>query len=151
MDGRQKPKAGELTVVCEGSFATIRLAAGPRNEFQTIIDGTDSLSTKRKIHLQRSFAEFCGNNDPRRRLSEEKFKKEGNFPDGEGGKVAIWAFKAWKWRLYGAMVEIEGKRCFVGVRVDADKKQQRANNSLLKAAAKDVASFQEYKHKDDGE
>jgi hypothetical protein len=144
MSGRQKPKASDFGTVCEGEFAAVRLAPAALREFEEIVAGTDALSTKRRVHLQRSFSEFCGNGDPARRLSDEKFKKEGNFPGGDGSDVAIWAFKVWKWRLYGALLVVDGKKCFVGVRVDANKKQQKANKNLLKAAAKDVAALHEH-------
>jgi len=78
------------------------------------------------------------------RLSDEKFKKEDDFSDGHHGTVAISAFKARQWRLYGAILTVNGKRCFVGVRVDADKKRDNADQDIMKRAAKDVGDLSEY-------
>lgn len=33
--------------------------------------------------------------------NREQFAYEGDYPDGGGGRVALWAFKGWKIRLYG--------------------------------------------------
>ncbi len=57
--------------------------------------------------------------------------------------MPIWTFKAPKWRLYGAILSVGGKRCFVGTRVDANKKQDKADQALLKATAKDIGELQE--------
>jgi hypothetical protein len=109
-----------------------------------LYENDDELSLKRRTHLQRYFKEFCDNDDYQRRLSDEKFKKEGNFRDGMGGSVPIYAFKAWKWRVYGAVMRVSSRRCFVGVVVDPDKKQNKADRAKLTAAATAIAQLAEY-------
>jgi hypothetical protein len=100
---------------------------------------------KRKTRLVRYFAEFVNNMDYYNRLGQDKFKKEGNFPSGHpGGDVALWEFKAFQWRLYGGIAEVEGRRCFVGVAVDPDKKRDRANQQLLTIAARRLGGFSEF-------
>jgi hypothetical protein len=79
------------------------------------------------------------------RLGQDKFKKEGNFPTGPGGEVAVWEFKAFQWRLYGGIAEVGDRRCFVGVAVDPDKKRDRANQQLLTVAAKRLGDFSEFR------
>ena len=142
MRGEQKPSAGTFRVVCGGEAAEIRLSPAAFREYEQAIEGKDVISLKRKTHLQRYFEEFCRSMRPR--LSDEKFKKEGNFPDGKGSQVGIWVFKAWQWRLYGSIVSVEGKRCFVGTRVDAAKKQDKANQGILRNTASDIAALLEY-------
>jgi hypothetical protein len=124
---------------------TVRLAPSIVQEYRDVMDGKDKRSVQRATHLTRSFQEFCANVRPR--LSQEKFKKEGDFSDGLGGKVGIWEFKAWQWRLYGATLQVAAKRCFVGVRVDPDKKRDKANQEMLKKSALDIANLVEYEKK----
>lgn len=135
--------AREFEIVFRGSVAAIRLAQIALEEYRLVVAGTDQLSVKRRVHLARSFREYCEHRP--HRLTAEKFKKEGNFSDGRGGQVAIWTFKVWKWRLYGAPLSVSGEVCFVGVRVDADKKQDRADKQILKLAAADISQLVEHR------
>jgi hypothetical protein len=93
--------------------------------------------------LKRYFERFCQLGP--RGLNEEKFRFEDSFSDGAGGQVSVFTFKPFKWRLYGGILTVAGKRAFVGVRVDPDKKQDKANQELLKKAAADIAALAEYK------
>jgi hypothetical protein len=112
-----------------------------------VLEGTDEISVKRKVQLARYFREFCENAQFARRLSDQKFKNEGNFPDGQGKQVTVWTFKSWQWRLYGAILRTAGKNCFVGVKVDPAKKRDRADQQMLKATAKAIAALVEYRSK----
>jgi hypothetical protein len=141
MNGSRASAAG-YRVVCEGPVGKVRLAPPAWQEYRQVIEGEDRLSVQRATHLGRCFTEYCANVQPR--LSPEKFKKEGNYPDGHGGTVAIWEFKAWQWRLYGATVRVAGQRCFVGVRVDPSKKRNKADQAMLKSAALDIGNLIEY-------
>lgn len=134
--------ASDFTIVCRGRIADVRLSPGANRAFDEVCAGTDARSIKRKRTLTRYFQEFC-ENEPHR-LGEEKFKKQGNLADGVGGKVAIWEFKAWQWRLYGSILSVGGKKCFVGVKVDPDKKTDRADRTLLEAAAREISKLSEY-------
>jgi hypothetical protein len=127
-----------------GAKADIRMSDPIHTMYVQAIKNNDEISVKRKTHLERYFKEFCENDDYHRRLSDKKFKREGNFPDGDGNKVTVWTFKGWQWRLYGAILKVDGRRCFVGVEVDPDKKQDRADQAKLKATAKAIAKLEEY-------
>jgi hypothetical protein len=140
-------KAVTYRIVCMGPAGAVRLSPEAHDAYLQATVGTDEISMKRSAHLTRYFREFCDHVEFFRRLSEEKFKKEGNFPDGSGDKVAVWTFKAWQWRLYGAIFAVEGRRCFVGVKVDAFKKQNRADQQMLKSTAKEVARLEEYNNR----
>ncbi|MET4259789.1 hypothetical protein ABIC09_004747 [Bradyrhizobium sp. S3.12.5] len=137
-------RALDYEKVWVGAKADLRMSPGVATEYRQAIEKEDELSLKRKTHLQRYFKEFCDHDDYGRRLSDQKFKKEGNFPDGLGGSVAIYTFKAWKWRVYGAVMGVGGRRSFVGVGVDPDKKQDKADRAKLRAAAKAIAQLAEY-------
>ena len=136
--------AADFEVVCEGPAGAVRLGPDAIEEYKALQAGKDGHSVKRRTHINRYFAAFCSEADYRRCLSDEKFKKEDDFPDGHHGTVAISAFKAWQWRLYGAIVTVNGKRCFVGTRVDTDKKRDKADQSTMKRAAKDIGELSEY-------
>jgi hypothetical protein len=123
-------------------MAAVRLSPLADAEFQAIGSGNDELSVKRFVHLQRYFKEFCESRIPR--LNDEKFRKEIDGVDSRGRPIAIWAFKPWKWRLYGAILQVAGKKCFVGVRVDPSKKQNKANKGLMNLAVEDIARLAEY-------
>lgn len=134
--------AKDLVVVCEGPVAHVRLSQAAHNAYLAIQDGKSDQDVRRKTHLNRYFQEYCTRAN--HRLSAEKFKKEGNFPDGRGGKVAVFVFKVWQWRLYGAVMKVSSKKCFIGMRVDSDKKKDKANRSILESAAIDIANLVEY-------
>lgn len=142
--GSEQTKAADLKVVWSGSKADVRMSDGVAEEYEQAIVNLDEISVKRKTHLQRSFGEFCENDDFTKRLSEQKFKREGNFPDGLGGRVTIWTFKGWQWRLYGAILRVMGRRCFVGLDVDPNKKKDRADQQKLKSTAKAIGKLKEY-------
>lgn len=136
--------AGSLKIVCPGSVADVRMTDVVYKEYRQAIEKADKMSVKRRTRLGRYFGEFANNVDYYNRMGQDKFKKEGNFPDGNGGMVAVWEFKAFQWRLYGGVAEVEGRRCFVGVAVDPDKKRDRADQELLAIAAKRLGAFREF-------
>jgi hypothetical protein len=137
------PRAADYETVCEGVAAAVRLAPDACAKYRQAIAGQDKLSVQRRAHLARYFREFCEHPDFHKRLNPQQFKREGSFKDGYGGEVVVWTFKAPKWRLYGANLTVAGKRCFVGTRVDADKKRDKADQALLKTTAKDIGSLAE--------
>jgi hypothetical protein len=136
------PRAIDYEIVCEGRAACVRLAPNACAKYRQAIDGQDKLSVQRRTHLARYFAEFCEHSDVRSRLNPKQFKREGTFKDGHR-EFSIWTFKAPKWRLYGAILQVAGKRCFVGTRVDPDKKQDKADQTLLRLTAKDIGGLAE--------
>ncbi|MFZ3350799.1 MAG: hypothetical protein WA268_08025 [Xanthobacteraceae bacterium] len=143
-----QPTATAFPIVCRGSVGDIRLGPDAYPEYAAILQlaqTNDENALKRKAHIERYFHEFCEHIEIHRRLSDEKFKKEGNFTDGHHGTVAIWTFKSWQWRLYGATLTVERRRCFVGLKVDASKKQNQANRQLLKSTATDIGELFEYR------
>src|ERR1700691_3642319 len=105
---RARISAVTLRVVCRGSVADLRMTEDVFGAYMQAIGGNDKISVQRKTRLRRYFAEFVDNMDYQARLGHDKFKKEGNFATGHPGvEVAIWEFKAFQWRLYGGMTEIE--------------------------------------------
>jgi hypothetical protein len=72
-------------------------------------------------------------------LGETKFKFEGRFPLGDkaGTEAAIFAFKAKNLRVYGSL----RNGVFVATEIDSTKKQARADQNKLKAAAKKMQPY----------
>ena len=148
MKDSSQPAARTFALVYRGAAGDVRLGHDAHVEYVKVLqlaEEADEIAVKRKAHIERYFREFCDNVDVQRRLSQEKFKKEGNFPDGHHGKVAIWVFKSWQWRLYGATLTVEGRRCFVGMKIDDAKKQDRANQTMLKNTALEIGELFEYR------
>lgn len=111
------------------------------SEYKKMLAARDERSIKRQKSLARYFGRFC--DMERHLLQPEQFKHQGSFQTGQN-KVAIWEFKAWQFRIYGATLIVEGKQCFVGVRVDPEKKQDDADADLLELAAADIAALAEF-------
>ena len=78
-------RAEDFAKVWTGARADVRMSPGVAAQYKEDTENKDELSVKRRAHLERYFREFCDNDDYGRRLSDEKFKKEGNFRDGKGG------------------------------------------------------------------
>lgn len=129
-----------------GSFGTVWLSSEAYDAYKSICVAKDELSVRRKTALDRYFLEFC--QSKLARLNDKQFKKEETFSTASGKRVAVYAFKVWKWRLYGALLHIEGVKAFVGVRVDADKKQDKADRALMSAAAQFISELDEHGQKD---
>lgn len=58
--------------------------------------------------------------------------------------MQVFAFKAWQWRLYGGLTTINKVRYFVGVVVDPSKKKDKADQAILKKAAKLLGELEEF-------
>lgn len=135
--------AEELKVVFSGTERQILLVEKCAEDYLQAIEGNDQISVKRRIHLTRSFDRYCHTKD--HRLPEEKFKREGKFPDGNGTNVAVYVFKGWQYRIYGSEIVVKGIQSFVGVKTDPSKKGRKADQELLKETAKIVGRLKEYK------
>lgn len=136
--------AASFVVVCDGPMASVRLSVEAKAAYDELKAGKSELAVRQYKQLTRYFERFC-NSEPHR-MTKEHYRSEGNHPDGQcqGGKVQIWAFKPKGWRLYGAVLQIDEKKCFVGVKVDPAKKQDKADVELLKAAAIAIGKLNEY-------
>ena len=144
----QRVKAASYPTIMVGSVGDIRMSPPEHLMYREAIEGNDEISVRRRTHLQRYFTQFCESDDYHRRLNDEQFKREGKFPDGRSGNATnavVWTFKAWQWRVYESILHIQGKRCFVGVRVDPSKKQNKASNKILVATAKLIGALDEYR------
>lgn len=142
MKGYKQPSAIEFEVVKDGVYASVRLAPDVYREYVQLFENNDQLSKKRRKHLERYFSRYCEIGP--QALGEDKFKFEDSFSDGRGRQVHVYAFKSFQLRLYGGILTVANKRCFVGLRSDPSKKSDKANQQLLRAAANDIAELLEY-------
>jgi hypothetical protein len=145
MKGQKQPSAAEFVCVKDGPYASVRLAPDRHKEYMQLFESNDQLSKKRRKHLERYFDRFCEIGP--QALGEDKFKFEDSFPDGQGKQVPVYTFKSFQLRLYGGILTVAGKRCFVGVRSDLSRKSDKADQQLLKSAANDIALLLEYRKK----
>lgn len=142
MKGQKRPSAAEFALVRDGPYAAVRLAPDIHLDYMQLFESNDTLSKKRRKHLERYFHRYCELGP--QALGEDKFKFEDSFPDGKGRQVHVYAFKSFQWRLYGGILTVAGKRCFVGLRVDPSKKSDKADQGLLRSTASDIAELVEY-------
>lgn len=132
----------ELIEVGSGAAARVFMTVRAHEEYRRICDSDQERDVQRARSINRYIRRYC--DIERHNLSNQQFKKLGTYSDGVGGKVDIWEFKAFAWRLYGSAFNVNGTKTFVGVRVDPDKKQDRANQQFLDLAAKEVGALSIY-------
>lgn len=115
----------------------IEIAEGPRGsvfltrQVDRVFGNAEPNVRARILRYMNRFAEL-GQSE----LNAVNFKFEARLPVGASGtKIAIYAFKAWKTRVYGAVTEVGGKMAFIGTAIDTSKKQDKANQRLLRRAA----------------
>jgi hypothetical protein len=143
MKVHKQPSAAEFALVKDGPYAAVRLAPALHKDYMELFEKNDDFSKKRRKHLERYFTRYCDIGP--QALGEDKFKFEDSFPDGKGKQVHVYAFKSFQLRLYGGILTVAGKRCFVGVRSDPSKKSDKADQQLLRSAANDIAELREYR------
>lgn len=137
------PSISDLTLVHEGEFGEIRLGPNAVEEYEDVQKGATEDAVRTKAQMKRYFAAYCSEKIPR--LNSECYKKQDDFGNGFGSKLAVFEFKSYQWRLYGVVTNLNGKRVFVGLRVDPAKKQDKANRALLGRVAEDAGQYKEFR------
>ncbi|MFG1293766.1 hypothetical protein [Xanthobacter versatilis] len=122
-----------------GAKGSVWLTAKCERPWKELHRQKGELATRQQTQLNRYTGVFC--DDGSQALIPEMFRREGQFPDGRGNKIAVYAFKPFKWRLYGIITDIAEMPGFVGLGVDPSKKQDKADQDLLKQVAKDAGGF----------
>ena len=69
---------------------------------------------------------------------------EGSYPTATGKRVRLEAFKVGQLRVYGFCEEFNSRRTFFITGFDASKKQDRANQTILKTSGTEAVSVIEY-------
>lgn len=107
-------------VVVSGRRARVAIHSGAEREF-------DGLDERKKVHLLRVMELWCEG----QRLTPEQYNPSEKRARKGDVNVLVGAFKAFKNRLYGTVLDIDNQPTFVIVDVDPAKKQQRANKGIL--------------------
>jgi hypothetical protein len=63
---------------------------------------------------------------------------EGSFTSQTGGRVRLEAFKPYQLRAYGFCTDFNGRRTFFITGVDTSKKQDRANQTILRTSGSEA-------------
>lgn len=137
------PSCANFYVDHEGEHGTVRLSEEIYAEVKRVRESKDVNDKRTKRHVERYFRDYCTEKNPR--FNAEQFKKQGDFPDGIGGKVAVYTFKCFQWRLYGIQLHIDGKKCFVALGCDPKKQQDKADAAQLTRCAKLAGELTEYR------
>jgi hypothetical protein len=119
--------------VATGAYADVWLLGEALDGWRAVCKRTDENSRRAARRLKGLFPRFAEKG--MEGFTEEQFKSLGHFAATGGNKHLIYEFKAYQFRLYGVVRTYRGKRCFVGVACDPAKKNNRADQSLLKRAA----------------
>lgn len=135
MSRREKLNAMGATLVKEAGKGSVWRVKGCSKLWRELYAQRADLAIKQQVQLTRFTKTYCENG--REYLTPEQFKREGRFPDGRGTKIDVYVFKPFKWRLYGIIFDLDGKPAFVGLEIDPEKKQDKADQALLKRVAKD--------------
>lgn len=128
-----------FVIVRDGPERRIMLSAEVLKGHEEIGQATDRFNVSRRRSLDRLFEKFCDVAKPNN--NREQFVKEGNFG---AGNEAVWAFKAFQFRVYGASFQVDSKETFLCVKFDPTKKQNRADQALLKAAGKALSEVRAF-------
>lgn len=121
---------GDVVEVCAGAFCKVVMTRQVHKAFR-----------KAPADARARVEKWLGfySEDGRDALDDTKCKFEGRFPLGDkaGTEVAILAFKAKQLRLYGSL----RNGVFVATEIDLTKKQNRADQEKLRAAARKMQPY----------
>ncbi|PXA98494.1 hypothetical protein DMC47_08320 [Nostoc sp. 3335mG] len=111
----------ECDLLEQSGGSQVAIWRGMREEF-------DALDDKKQGRFRRIMQLWCSN----QRLTPEMFNaNEGRSPQDN---LLLQAFKAFKVRLYGFVRPVQGCRTFIVIDADTAKKQDRADQGILRRA-----------------
>ena len=104
-----------------------------------VFETYDELDAKWRARCEK-IMEFYARHGPED-LSKEKFRSEHRYHTGgkSGKESMIYAFKAYQVRLYGG--KIPDVDCFVCTEIDPAKKQDKADKTRLRRAARKLGRY----------
>lgn len=116
--------------VFEGQEADIWLIDEAKLEYAALLERNDINGKKAQIQFPRYFERWANG----QRLGDDQFKPQGRRNAGQV-TVQIFEFKAFQFRIYGVVVNVDGKRAFIGTAADPSKKKNKADPSKIQKAA----------------
>lgn len=127
--------------VASGVYADVWLFGDALRSFNGLsLQKGDQDALRASVTLPRYFARFA--NTGSQGLSDKMFKKLGDFKDGSGNTVGVFEFKCYQVRIYGVIRQFRGKRAFVGTACDLKKKQDKADQSMIRRAAEQAGKVE---------
>ncbi|RWD78296.1 hypothetical protein [Mesorhizobium sp.] len=133
--GRGKDESRDGPVLqASGGYADVWLFGESLQCFLALATSTgDQDALRASVNLPAYFQRFADKGPIA--LTEKMFKKLGSAKDGNGNAVPVFEFKNYQVRIYGVIREYRGKRAFIGTACDPKKKQQKADQAMIKRAA----------------
>jgi len=133
--------ADELVYVARGAHVDVALTGKIARKLEKL--GAEQRATMR-AHFD-AYADDGGSGGfPDTQYKFESREETGGTPSW---KVAIYCFKAWQARIYGAEVTLNAKRIWIGTEIDPAKKRNAADMDNLRRAAKNLRPFIEEQHR----
>ncbi|MEP0324565.1 hypothetical protein [Bauldia litoralis] len=132
-DNRQVAKL-KTHIVAKGRYGVVRLSDEAKAAYDALRKSVDETRMREAVTIRRYFDRFAEHGP--RSLDMKMFKALGKLKDGTGGRVQLFEFKAYQWRVYGVMRHVDNIACFVGLGVDANKKKDKADPALMSRCAK---------------
>ncbi|WP_414831676.1 hypothetical protein [Afifella sp. YEN Y35] len=132
MDKRSEPSADKLCthVVKRGAYGDVWLSEDAKRDYDILIRRRDEQGARQAATIKRYFERFA-DGGPDYLDNSQMLKRQGRVKDGAGKQVTVFAFKAYQWRLYGVLQHYRGRPSFVGLCVDSQKKQNKADAKIL--------------------
>lgn len=121
--------AKEGDIVASGTFADVWLVGEAKSEYSALLSRKDANSRRAARQLPRYFERYANG----QRLSDEHFKPQGKKKRGQW-TMQVWEFKGFQYRIYGVVVDVDGKRAFIGTEPDPKKKDDKADASIVQRA-----------------
>ena len=121
--------ADEGRKFASGGHADVWLVGEAKSEYVALLARKDTNSRKAAIQLPRYFDRYANG----QRLSEDQFKPQGQKKSGHH-TMQVWEFKGFQYRIYGVVVDVAGKRTFIGTEPDPKKKDNKADASIVQRA-----------------
>lgn len=115
--------------VATGSVADVWLVDEALVEYNALVLRTDANGRKAAVQLPRYFKRYADGN----RLSDQQYKPQGRKKSGHCA-MQIWEFKGFQYRIYGVVVDVGGKRSFIGTSTDPGKKNNKADPAIVQRA-----------------
>lgn len=120
------------SVKARGEYADVHLFGEAEREFDALVPKTDGKSVAKHRTISRYFDRFAQKGPTS--LNDKMFKKQQRMKSN-GTEVMIYEFKAHQFRIYGVICDYKGKRCFLGLACDPEKKKDKADPKKLQKTA----------------
>lgn len=135
MSGVATPKmAGtDKERVASGDYADVWLFGEALTEWKAVCRRKDDNSRRATQRIERYFLRFAEKGPTA--FTEEMYKQVKRVKARGGNEPMICEFKAYQFRLYGVVREYQGKRSFLGTACDPAKKNNKADQAILRRAA----------------